>query len=67
MQRVRGDAETRGRTEQEVENKANHAVAANGQQQQNQQQSKGKNKKNKNKGEKSSSAIGKRTFPELQL
>lgn len=63
MQRVRGDAETRGRAEQEVENKANHAVAANGQQQQNQQQSKGKNKKNKNKGEKSSSAIGKRTCP----
>lgn len=67
MQRVRGDAETRGRTEQEVENKANHAVAANGQQQQNQQQSKGKNKKNKNKGEKSSSAIGKLTCPSLQL
>lgn len=53
MQRVRGDAETRGRAEQEVENKTNYAVAAIGQQQQNQQQSKGKNKKNKNKGEKS--------------
>lgn len=63
MQRVRGDAETRGRTEQEVENKANHAVAANGQQQQNQQQSKGKSKKNKNKGEKSSNAIGKLIGP----
>ncbi|XP_075869256.1 protein FAM193B isoform X2 [Nelusetta ayraudi] len=60
MQRVRGDAETRGRAEQESENKANHSVAANGhqqQQQQQQQQSKGKNKKNKNKGEKSSSTI----------
>lgn len=62
MQRVRGDAETRGRTEQEVENKDHHTVAANGQQQ-NQQQSKGKNKKNKSKGEKSSSAIGKLICP----
>lgn len=69
MQRVRGDAESRGRTEQEVENKAHHTVAVNGQQQQQQnlQQSKGKNKKNKNKGEKSSSAIGKLIGPSLQL
>lgn len=68
MQRVRGDAETRGRAEQESENKANHSFAANGhQQQQQQQQSKGKNKKNKNKGEKSSSAIGKLIYLLLQF
>lgn len=55
VQRGKGDAETRGRSEQDLENKANPAISANGQQQ---QQSKGKNKKSKNKGEKSSSAIG---------
>ncbi|XP_061581018.1 protein FAM193B isoform X2 [Cololabis saira] len=53
-QRGKSDTETRGRFEQEMGNKANPALPANGTQQ---QQSKGKNKKNKNKGEKSNNVI----------
>lgn len=54
-QKGKGDTESRGRSEQDSENKVHPTISANGQ---TPQQPKGKNKKNKHKGEKSSNAIG---------